>query len=81
MGPQTRIAQHHFTVVVTRKVMAAWVQYTLLRRKKRCLSKLADEQFKTYALPRWVSEDYICLWASSICTNLSLIRCGNLTIS
>ncbi len=52
MGPQTRAAQAHLAKVLTRKALTAWVEYTNHRRVRHHHYSVADEQFRTNALPR-----------------------------
>lgn len=53
MGPQTRAALVHWSRVIRKRLVTAWVRYTLYRRERRRLKSIADEQFRTCALPRW----------------------------
>ena len=54
MGPQTRIAQNHFSSKATRKVLVGWVKYTLHHRQRKLLCAMADNHFKNTALPKLV---------------------------
>lgn len=53
LGPKTRTARGHHAIKLKRMVVGAWLQYKTRRVERKKQYSIADQHFKSAALPKY----------------------------